>query len=103
MADSADLVVLGAYYGSGNKGAISTAHYNVFPSSLVVVCMNVFVFTGGIMSIFLMGCYDERRECFVTVTKCGNGFDDKKLEALQKELKGNMRRVEKVGQPEVKW
>ena len=33
MADSADLVVLGAWYGSGNKG--------------------------GLMSIFLMGCYDD--------------------------------------------
>lgn len=34
MADSADLVVLGAYFGTGNKG--------------------------GKMSIFLMGCYNER-------------------------------------------
>jgi len=34
MADSADLVVLGAWYGTGNKG--------------------------GLMSVFLMGCYDEK-------------------------------------------
>ena len=33
MADTADLVVLGAWYGTGNKG--------------------------GLMSVFLMGCYDE--------------------------------------------
>ena len=38
MADSADLVVLGAWYGSGNKG--------------------------GLMSIFLMGCYDEDTKRF---------------------------------------
>ena len=37
MADSADLVVLGAWYGSGQKG--------------------------GIMSIFLMGCMDKSSEC----------------------------------------
>ena len=39
MADSADLVVLGAWYGSGNKG--------------------------GLMSIFLMGCYDEDTKRFL--------------------------------------
>ena len=60
MADSADLVVLGAYYGSGNKG--------------------------GTMSIFLMGVYDPDRDRWVTVSKCGNGFDDKQLAALNTEL-----------------
>ena len=48
------------------------------------------------MSIFLMGCYNSQTKKFVTVTKCGNGFDDKKLDSLQKELKTNMRRVNKV-------
>merc|ERR1719266_800273 len=43
MADSADLVVLGAWYGSGHKG--------------------------GIMSVFLMGCYDHSRSIWKTVTK----------------------------------
>lgn len=60
MADSADLVVLGAYYGTGNKG--------------------------GIMSIFLLGAYDPHTKKFCTVTKCGSGFDDKRLEELQTEL-----------------
>ena len=43
MADSADLVVLGGWYGTGTKG--------------------------GIMSIFLMGCYDEFAHRWRTVTK----------------------------------
>ncbi|KAL8569654.1 hypothetical protein ACOMHN_005771 [Nucella lapillus] len=60
MADSADLIVLGAYYGTGNKG--------------------------GLMSIFLMGCYDPVSQKFVTVSKCGNGLDDKTLDRLQTEL-----------------
>ncbi|XP_071147828.1 DNA ligase 3-like [Mytilus edulis] len=60
MADSADLIVLGAYYGTGNKG--------------------------GIMSIFLLGAYDPHTKKFCTVTKCHSGFDDKTLDELQKEL-----------------
>lgn len=60
MADSADLIVLGAYYGTGNKG--------------------------GLMSIFLMGCYDPATDSFCTVSKCGSGLDDKTLESLQSEL-----------------
>lgn len=60
MADSADLVVLGAWYGTGNKG--------------------------GLMSIFLMGCYDEDIDKWVTVTKVHSGHDDATLDKLQKEL-----------------
>ncbi|KAL0271537.1 UNVERIFIED_CONTAM: hypothetical protein PYX00_008599 [Menopon gallinae] len=60
MADSADLVVLGAWFGTGNKG--------------------------GIMSIFLMGCYDESTKTWRTVTKVHSGHDDSTLERLQKEL-----------------
>ncbi|RDD44029.1 DNA ligase 3 [Trichoplax sp. H2] len=60
MADSADLVVLGAYYGTGNKG--------------------------GVMSVFLMGTYDERSGRWRTVAKCGNGHDDKTLDKINKEL-----------------
>ncbi|XP_011309542.1 DNA ligase 3 isoform X2 [Fopius arisanus] len=60
MADSADLVVLGAWYGTGNKG--------------------------GIMSIFLMGCYDKNRDKWVTVTKVHGGHDDATLARLQDEL-----------------
>ncbi|XP_026669281.1 DNA ligase 3 isoform X2 [Ceratina calcarata] len=60
MADSADLVVLGAWYGTGNKG--------------------------GMMSVFLMGCYDEDRDNWVTVTKVHTGHDDATLAMLQDEL-----------------
>lgn len=43
MADTADLVVLGAYYGTGNKG--------------------------GMRSVFLMGAYNEKLARWQTVTK----------------------------------
>ncbi|GAB1605965.1 DNA ligase 3 [Argonauta hians] len=61
MADSADLVVLGAYYGTGNKG--------------------------GLMSVFLTGVYDPATKKWCTVSKVGNGFDDQTLDQLQTELK----------------
>ncbi|CAL1269347.1 unnamed protein product [Larinioides sclopetarius] len=60
MADSADLVVLGGYYGTGRKG--------------------------GFMSVFLMGCYNPRTEKWCTVTKVPGGDDDT-LKSLQKSLK----------------
>ncbi|CAH1775808.1 unnamed protein product [Owenia fusiformis] len=60
MADTADLVVLGAYYGTGNKG--------------------------GIMSVFLMGVYDPDKDIWRTVSKVAGGHDDKTLDRLQKEL-----------------
>ena len=47
MADTADLVVLGAWYGTGNRG--------------------------GIMSIFLMGCYNAETRQWCTVTKVHSG------------------------------
>jgi len=50
MADTADLVVLGAWYGSGKKG--------------------------GVLSIFLMGCYDTFGRLWKTVTKVHSGLDD---------------------------
>ena len=43
MADSADLVVLGAYFGTGDKG--------------------------GLKSVFLMGCFDNESKQFKTVCK----------------------------------
>ncbi|NWU81507.1 DNLI3 ligase, partial [Onychorhynchus coronatus] len=58
MADTADLVVLGAFYGQGR----------------------------GMMSIFLMGCYDPKSEKWCTVTKCSGGHDDATLARLQTEL-----------------
>lgn len=60
MADSADLVVLGAWFGTGSKG--------------------------GLMSSFLMGCYNPRTKKWVTVTKVSNGHDDETLEKIQREL-----------------
>ncbi|GBL73513.1 DNA ligase 3 [Araneus ventricosus] len=60
MADSADLVVLGGYYGTGRKG--------------------------GIMSVFLMGCYNPRTKKWCTVTKVPGGDDDT-LDKLQTSLK----------------
>ncbi|XP_028393630.1 DNA ligase 3-like [Dendronephthya gigantea] len=60
MADTADLVVLGAYYGTGSKG--------------------------GMMSVFLMGTYNKFTKKWCTVAKCGNGHDDKTLEKINKEL-----------------
>ncbi|XP_067293875.1 DNA ligase 3 [Pseudorasbora parva] len=60
MADTADLVVLGAFYGKGSNG--------------------------GIMSSFLMGCYDPESRKWCTVTKCSGGYDDATLARLQKDL-----------------
>lgn len=57
--------------------------------------VNLFLL-GGIRSVFLMGCYDSDRGKFLTVTKCGSGFDDKTLERLQKDLEPNMVKVNKV-------
>ena len=69
MADSADLVVLGAYYGSGNKG--------------------------GVLSTFLMGVWDKTIPAggpkqFKTVCKVGNGHDDAKLASLNEQYKATM-------------
>jgi DNA ligase-3 len=59
MADTADLVVLGAYYGTGDKG--------------------------GVMSVFLMGCQDAKGR-WRTVCKCGNGHTDAALAQINREL-----------------
>jgi DNA ligase-3 len=61
MGDSADLIVLGAYFGSGSKG--------------------------GKMSIFLMGVYDEDTKKFRTVVRVGNGFSDAEIDELQTSFK----------------
>lgn len=57
MADTADLVPMGAWFGTGNKG--------------------------GMKSIFLMCCFDPKKKVWFTVTKVHGGFDDKELEKLQ--------------------
>jgi len=60
MADSADLVVLATYYGTGRLG--------------------------GMMATFLMGCWDEKSSQWKTVCKVGNGFTDKILKDLQGQI-----------------
>ncbi|KAL9644254.1 hypothetical protein ABK040_005715 [Willaertia magna] len=69
MADSVDLVVLGAYLGTGNKG--------------------------GLMSVFMMGSFDKKIGKWRIICKCGNGHDDATIEALNQELKPNMERISK--------
>ncbi|QRI42777.1 DNA ligase [Mudlarkpox virus] len=61
MADKADLLVLGAYYGKGNKS--------------------------GLLSSFLMGCYDETSNKWCTVTKCSGGHTDAELKDIQASIK----------------
>ncbi|KAK8372002.1 hypothetical protein O3P69_014208 [Scylla paramamosain] len=61
MADTVDLVVLGAWYGKGRKG--------------------------GLLSTFLMGCLDKRTGEWKTVTKLHAGLDNAMLERLQGEIK----------------
>lgn len=50
---------------------------------------------GGIMSSFLMGCYDPNSKKWCTVTKCSGGYDDAMLARLQKEL--DVVKISKVG------
>ncbi len=71
MADTADLIVLGANYGTGRMG--------------------------GLMSVYIMGVWDPDTDQFKTVCRVrlensekiqvGNGHDDKKIKELQTELK----------------
>ncbi|KAK7600957.1 hypothetical protein V9T40_008398 [Parthenolecanium corni] len=58
-ADSVDLVVLGAWYGTGQKG--------------------------GMMNVFLLGCFNPDDRSWRSVTKV-HGHDDETLKALQTEL-----------------
>lgn len=60
MADTADLVVLGAWYGSGKNG--------------------------GQFSVYLMGCFDKKAGLWKTVTKVGTGFDDQAKTKMHKRL-----------------
>ncbi|XP_053945506.1 DNA ligase 3 [Anastrepha ludens] len=68
MADTADLVVLGAWFGSGKKG--------------------------GVLSIFLMGCYDNSDRLWKTVTKVHSGLDDAENEKVHEELMQLMDRAD---------
>ncbi len=61
MADTVDLVVVGAFHGRGKRG-------------------------GGYGAL-LLAAYDENDDMFRTVCKCGSGFTDQNLEELPKKLK----------------
>jgi len=60
MADSVDLVVVGAFYGRGKRG--------------------------GKLSSLLMAAYDPETDTFKTVCKVASGFSDAELDELQKKL-----------------
>ncbi|CAG9579688.1 unnamed protein product [Danaus chrysippus] len=77
MADTADLIVLGAWFGTGKKG--------------------------GMMSVFLMGCLDKFRNKWVTVTKVHTGHDDSTLERLQKELSPLMVKISQDSNKVPNW
>ena len=61
MSDSVDLVVVGAYYGTGSNGRLMTS--------------------------FLMAVYDAETQRWKTVCKVGSGHDDATIKKLQGELK----------------
>ncbi|AIU41289.1 dna ligase [Sucra jujuba nucleopolyhedrovirus] len=73
MADSVDLVVLGAWYGSGKKG--------------------------GFLSTFLMGCLDTNRNVWTTVTKVHTGHTDDELKRCNALLLPLMIKIERDESP----
>eukprot|EP01029_Cantina_marsupialis_P019698 TRINITY_DN4580_c0_g1_i1.p1 TRINITY_DN4580_c0_g1~~TRINITY_DN4580_c0_g1_i1.p1 ORF type:complete len:1207 (-),score=475.35 TRINITY_DN4580_c0_g1_i1:263-3883(-) len=75
MADTADLVVLGAYYGHGAMG--------------------------GLLSTLLMGVQDG--DCWRTVCKVGNGLDVKQVNDLQAELKPHMININRNSSKVPSW
>lgn len=77
MADTTDLVVLGAYFGTGKKK--------------------------GMMSIFLMGCFHTEHNIWYTVTKVHTGHTDSSLARVQNELMPNMHKISKDANKLPKW
>lgn len=77
MADSADLIVLGSYFGTGSKG--------------------------GLMSVYLMGCYDTEEKVYKTVCKCGNGHDDDTIQKLHTDLLPMMHKISRDYSKVPKW
>lgn len=95
MADSADLVVLGGWFGL----------YFIFILISIVlkfyfdIILYLFVLAnlgtgkkGGMLSIFLMGCYDKQSKLWKTVTKVSGGLDDKTMNEIQDPMKKLMKR-----------
>lgn len=74
MADTVDLVVLGAFYGTGTT-ARKEEH--------------------GLLSVFLMGCFDPAVNKWKTVCKVGNGFDEATVKRLQKHLAPNFVKIKR--------
>lgn len=68
IADTADLVILGAWFGTGKMG--------------------------GQYSIFLMGCYDKVSLSWKTVTKVHSGLDDLQMERMHKKISPLMDKYE---------
>lgn len=62
------MVVLGAWFGTGKKG--------------------------GIYSIFLMGCYDEKSSTWKTVTKVHSGLDDSQMDKMHERLRPLMEKCD---------
>ncbi|KYQ88738.1 BRCT domain-containing protein [Tieghemostelium lacteum] len=69
MSDSADLVCVGAYYGTGSFG--------------------------GLLTSFLMCVYDKKDKVYKTVCKVSSGFDDNQVKKLQKKLLDTMVKISK--------
>lgn len=68
IADTADLVVLGAWFGTGKMG--------------------------GQYSIFLMGCYDKKSGLWRTVTKVHSGLNDIEMERVHRKIKPLMEKCD---------
>ncbi|MEM3862938.1 MAG: ATP-dependent DNA ligase [Metallosphaera sp.] len=68
MADTVDLVVVGAFYGKGKRG--------------------------GKFSSLLMAAYNPEKDVFETVCKVASGFSDQELDELQKKIE-QLKRDEK--------
>ncbi|KJH42803.1 ATP-dependent DNA ligase domain protein [Dictyocaulus viviparus] len=96
MADTADLIVLGAYFGTGNKDylEISLILRRISSASPVLVLTTYMLPLGGMMSVFLMGVYDSETKSYRTVTKCGNGHSDDTLDVINKELENQVIRID---------
>ncbi|EGG21211.1 BRCT domain-containing protein [Cavenderia fasciculata] len=69
MADSADLLAIGGYYGTGSSG--------------------------GLVTVFLMCVYDKDANNYKTVCKVSGGLDDKAIEKLQPKVKKDMIKISK--------
>eukprot|EP01133_Synstelium_polycarpum_P010995 gene10995-12807_t len=77
LADSADLLALGGYYGTGSSG--------------------------GLVTVFLMCTYDEDTDTYKTVCKVSGGLDDKKIAMLQPKVMKSMTKISKDVNKIPKW